>query len=403
MDARAQTPVMATQAPGRRSPTRGGDTTSAKVPRASVALLCLTACAAAPKPSPRVMSGDRADLLAHLTLHAGVPLLGDPGLARLAGSGDDQVRSQLSPDGYWRAGVRVIIAAVWVPPARAEQRPMDALRAQTEALRDFAARHPRFAVVRSVAEARRAIAQQRVAVFIGIEGADLLERVEDVDVLLELGVRMVSLAHLVDTPLIDAEDGQFGAALRPVLDGSTQGLTPLGRAVVTRAIERGLLIDVTYASPRGVDDLIVLHTAANAPLVASHVGSGMLAPRTLDDAQARALVQLGGLIGVGLFRHPLLQPVPPEDTWRGFVPGTCDEVLAHQRHFARLVGEDAVVLGSDLGAPILRPQPGGACPDGVRGDWDLPALFEHAPFAGSGARVLALLEALEARRTPRRR
>ena len=366
--------------------------------RFALVLLLLSACATVPKAKVSSSTALRADLHAHLTMYAGLPLLGDPHLTRLATSGADQLRSQLTPDGYLRAGVRVVVAALWIPGPRVGQRAMDALKAQVEALHAFAARHPRFAVVTSVAEARRAIAQERVAVFIGIEGADAIERVEDVDLLLQLGVRMISLAHFVDTRLIDAEDGQFGGLLRPFFDGSTRGLTPLGRDVVRRSIERGLLIDVTHASPSGVNDVLELHRAARAPLVASHVGSSVLTARTLDDTQARELVDLGGLIGIGLFHHPVLQPIPPEDQWPGFVAGTCDEVLAHQRHFARLVGEANVVLGSDLGAPILRPQPGGACPDGVRGDWDLPALFEHAPFSGSGERVLSLFEALETRR-----
>lgn len=358
-------------------------------------LLVLTACATTSTKEVRAVSSEvRADLHAHLTMYAGMPVLGDPSLQRLATSGDDTLRSQLSEDGYLRAGVRVIIAALWVPPST---HPMNALRAQVEALHVFAAKHPRFAVVTTVAEARRAIAQERIAVFIGIEGADAIERVEDVDLLRSLGVRMISLAHFVDTPLIDAEDGQFGALLRPFFDGATQGLTPLGRDVVRRAIARGLLIDVTHASPRGVNDLLEEHERARAPLLASHVGSSVLTPRTLDDVQATRLVKLGGLIGLGLFRHPLLQPIPSEDQWPGFTPGTCDEVLAHQRHFAKLVGADAVMLGSDLGAPILRATSGGACPDGLRGDWDLPALFQQAPFSGSGERLLTLLESLEGR------
>lgn len=361
-----------------------------------LSFVALAACATAPRVT-RPIPGEpfRADLHAHLTMYAGIPLLGDPALEHLSTNPSDTLQSQISADGYLRAGVRVIVAALWVPPA---QHPMEALRAQVEALHVFAERHPRFAVVSSVAEARQVIARERVAVFIGIEGADAIERAEDVDGLLSLGVRMISLAHFVDTPLCDAEDGQFGPLLRPFFDGSTRGLTALGRSVVQRAIERGLLIDVTHAAPQTVNELIELHRVAHAPLVASHVGSSMLMPRTLDDAQAQELVSLGGLVGIGLFRHPLLQPIPEEDRWPGFGETTCDEVLAHQRHFAKLVGTDAVVLGSDLGAPIVRPAAGGVCPDGVRGDWDLPALFEQVPFTNSGERVLRLLESLEARR-----
>jgi len=339
-------------------------------------------------------------------LHAGLPFLGDASLLRLARSGEDQLNSQLTDEGSRRAGVTVIVAALWVPLKRPEQAPLAMLAHQVDALYDFAARHPTFAVVTSVAQARQVIAQGRVAVFIGIEGADVIEAPDDVDRLQALGVRVMSLAHFVDTPLLDAEDGQFGPLLAPVTNGSTKGVTPLGLAVSRRAIERGVLIDVTHASPQATDQLLELHTAMRAPLVATHVGSGMTAARTVSDEHAKALVALGGLIGVGVFRHPMLTPMPTADRFPGFVPASCDEVIAHALHLAAVVGPEPVMLGTDFGAPILRALPGGHCPDGLRGDWDLPALlsglqargFPRSALNDGGARLLSTLEAAERRR-----
>lgn len=381
--------------------------------RGSAGLVCVAAglalcsCAHAPVAEEGLRLELGADLHAHLTMHAALPLLGDPSLTRAPGSAGDQLAPMFTAEGYWRAGVKVVLAALWVPPPRPGRTPWDELRAQVERLADFCRAHPRFALVRTVAEARRAISQERVAVFASVEGADAVAGPQDVDRLLALGVRSASFAHFVDTALVDAEDGQLGGLLRPFTDGPAEGLSPLGRAVVERAIARGLLVDVTHASPRATDELLALHRARGAPLLASHVGSGMSAPRTLTDAQALALRALGGLIGVGVFRHPLLQPVPDADRFPGFAVGTCDEAVAHQRHLARLVGEDGVLLGSDLGAPILRGGPGGSCPNGVRGDVDLPALLrafvaQGAPAAAlgqSGERLLELLEAAERRRT----
>lgn len=315
------------------------------------------------------------DLHVHLTMHAGLPLVGDASLTHRARTGADQLGSQLSEDGFLRAGVRVIVAALWVPPNRVGQRAFDAFTTQLDALHDFARRHPTFAIVTSVEQARRVIAAGRVAVFIGVEGADVIESPDDVDRLFALGVRVMSLAHFVDTPLLDAEDGQFGPLLTIFTDGTTKGVTPRGLEVTKRAIARGLLIDVTHASPLATEQLLTVHREMKAPLLATHMGSGMLEPRTLRDVHAKAIAELGGLIGVGVFRHPMLTPVPEADRFEGFVAGSCDELIAHALHLAKFVGPEHVVLGSDLGAPITRALPGGSCPNGVRGDWDLPAVF----------------------------
>ncbi|MDP3235443.1 MAG: membrane dipeptidase [Myxococcales bacterium] len=349
------------------------------------------------------------DLHVHLTMHAGLPLVGDASLMHRARSGADLLGAQLSEDGYLRAGVRVIVAALWVPPKRVGQTGLGALSRQVDALHDFALRHPTFGVVTSVEQARRVIASGRIAVFIGLEGADVIETPADVDRLFALGVRVMSLAHFVDTPLLDAEDGQFGPLLSPFTDGTTKGVTPLGLEVTKRAIAWGMLIDVTHASPLATEQLLAVHQAMKAPLLATHVGSGMLEPRTLRDVHAKAIAELGGLIGVGVFRHPMLTPVPEADRFEGFVPGSCDELIAHALHLAKVVGPEHVALGSDLGAPITRALPGGSCPNGVRGDWDLPAVFaglEARGFSresldGSAARFLSMLEQLEARRSAR--
>ncbi len=376
----------------------------------AVLLLMALGCARVAYPRPVESTPTAAaDLHVHLTMHAALPLVGDATLTRPVGAPSDPLAPMFTADGYWNAGVRVLVAALWIPPARPGRTSWDELTTQLERLHTFALQHPRFAVVRTVEEARRVIAQERIAVFASIEGADAIQAPDDVDRLLALGVRSMSLAHFVDTALLDAEDGQFGALLSGLTDGSTKGLTPLGRAVVERAMARGLLVDVTHASPASIDELLALHEARAAPLLASHVGSGMSAPRTLNDEQARRIAALGGVLGVGVFRHPLLQPVPEEDRFAGFAPGTCDDVIAHHRHLARIAGEPNVVLGSDLGAPVLRGAPGGACALGIRGDVDLPALFSglvrHGASAEalstSGERVLSLFSAAEARWAPR--
>ena len=326
------------------------------------------------------------DLHAHLTMRKGLPFL------------TDFYGRQFTEDGYAQAGVSLVVAALWVPPPRVGQTAFEALEQQVRAMERFTLEHPRFAVVRDVDEARRVMRSGRIAVFLSIEGADALETPAQVDAAWALGVRMISLAHLVDTALLDAEDGQ----LSPFPPGGESGangspLTPLGRAIVDRALSLGMRIDVTHASPAAVEALLEVHEARCVPLVASHAGSGMHLTRTLTDDHARRIAALGGLVGIGLYRHPLLQPVPADARIPGHVPGSCDDALSHARHYATLVGAEQVVLGSDLGAPILRGLPSPRCPRGIVDDRDLATLFEALtalglPQDGAAERFLGLLQ-----------
>jgi membrane dipeptidase len=79
-------------------------------------------------------------------------------------------------------------------------------------------------------------------------------------------------------------------------------------------------------------------------------------------------------VGVTLYRE-FVGGVPEGEQFPGFVPGSCDEVVAHWLHLARAIGPEALALGSDFNGFVARPRPGGRCPEGIRGSWDLPELF----------------------------
>jgi membrane dipeptidase len=134
----------------------------------------------------------------------------------------------------------------------------------------------------------------------------------------------------------------------------------------------------------------------------------MARARTLRDDLAARIARGGGLIGIGVFRSDLLVPVPEEDRLSSHQLATCDDTIAHWRHYARVAGEAAIVLGSDLSSPIVRPKAGGRCPRGIRNAFDLPQLFEALIAAGvppqqldrSGDRLLQFLRAVEAKSDP---
>ena len=163
----------------------------------------------------------------------------------------------------------------------------------------------------------------RVAAFLGIEGAHALEgRLENVDRLHEAGVRMFGLTHFFDN--------RVGGSAHGLEKG---GLTPLGRDVLARMDQLGILVDLAHASPRLVDDVLA---RARRPVVVSHGGVRGTCDngRNLDDDQLRGVAATGGVMGVGLWETAVCGTTPAD--WARAV-----------RHVAGVVGVDHVALGSD--------------------------------------------------------
>lgn len=357
-----------------------------------------------PEPGSHVL---RADLHMHLSMRAALhPLFqGAPGEDVLASSPGQRFVNQVEPEALRRAGVRLILATVWPPPAtRPGRSALGEALDQLEYLKAFTRKHPEFILVRDAAEARRELARGRLVLFAAVEGGEGIERVEDVDVLYAAGVRSITLVHFVDNTLADALDDQFGPQLGGLLNGRDGALTPLGVEAVQRMMQLGILIDVAHASERTLAEVLALTEQARVPVIASHTGTLWAEQRTVSAAMARRIGAGGGLMGIGLFRAPF-QATPLTERWEGFQPGTCDEDIAHWLHYAREAGPEAVMLGSDFNSPISRANPGGSCPQGLRHTGDLPDLFSaleirgiaRVHLDGSGARLLQVLETVEGR------
>ena len=133
-----------------------------------------------------------------------------------------------------------------------------------------------------------------------IEGAHPFEGdIENVDRLFDEGLRVSGLTHFFDTELGGSLHGMSG-----------EGLTEFGRAVVRRANELDMIIDVAHASPAMVEDVLSLSTA---PVILSHGGfkGACDTPRNLPDDLMQRIVADGGLIGVGYWDADTLRDRSP--------------------------------------------------------------------------------------------
>jgi membrane dipeptidase len=221
-------------------------------------------------------------------------------------------------------GVDVQVFALFVHPTE-----VDRGRARVSALLDafdrLAATHPEaLGAATSVAEINALRAEGRLAVVLAVENASALEGDPGfVDALFGRGVRMMGLTWNNSNGLADG-----------VLGSTHGGLTPLGRTVLTRMQDRGMVVDVSHLSEQSFWQVLA---ATHGPIVASHSNAAGLTAhrRNLTDEQLRAVAQRGGVVGVNF--------VP------AFLGGaSLPHVLDHVTYMVTVMGPGHVALGSDF-------------------------------------------------------
>jgi membrane dipeptidase len=181
-----------------------------------------------------------------------------------------------------------------------------------------------------------------VAALLGIEGAHALEGdLDNLERFARRGVRYLGLLHF------SANEAGYPAYGRGARD---EGLTAWGRALVARCEELDVIVDLAHINRRGFLDVCAM---AKRPPIVSHTGvlGAFEHWRNVDDAQLRAVADLGGCVGV------IFCP-------RYLGGDGIDAVVKHLRHIIDVVGEDCPALGSDWDGFIV-PTRGLADPSGL--------------------------------------
>lgn len=124
----------------------------------------------------------------------------------------------------------------------------------------------------------------------------------------------------------------------------TQGLTALGKKVVQKMIEYGILIDVSHATPKARQEIYALveQSQRQSPIViATHVGAYEINPTAynLEDWEIRWIGEHGGVIGTIFMTHWLM----PHETKYGL-----NFLSRNIEHFYQVGGEDVVGIGTDF-------------------------------------------------------
>jgi microsomal dipeptidase-like Zn-dependent dipeptidase len=205
-------------------------------------------------------------------------------------------------------------------------------RANAAALEKFAAIHrlaeqiapTRVGLATSAAQARAIYASGRKAIFIGVEnGFPIGADITNVRKFYELGGRYMSLAHNGHSQLSDSNTGERDGVWR------WNGLSPLGKQVITEMNRLGMMIDISHPSKQSMMQTIEL---TKAPIIASHSGVRAICnhSRNLDDEQIRAMGANGGVIQLVAF-NSYVKCDPKKDAERNQI--RADALAALRKEF----------------------------------------------------------------------
>jgi len=224
-----------------------------------------------------------------------------------------------------RGGVDVQVFAAYINPR-------EAARGQARARELVAAFHraterhtDALAPARTVEEIAAAERAGKIAAVLSVEnlGDAIQDEVGQVDWLSGQGMRIAGLTWNPANALADgARETRHG------------GLTPLGRRVVARLQDLGIIVDVSHLSPAAFWDVL---SSTRGPIVATHSDAWAIRPhyRNLTDEQLRALAARGGVVGINFYPEFL-------------GAATLEQVVKHIDHMVRVMGIDHVALGSDF-------------------------------------------------------
>ncbi len=233
------------------------------------------------------------------------------------------------PDGvferYWlprleAAGVGIQVCPLYGACAPGSGARARALAQEAELRRAVEANVGRVCLVRT----REELEDSRVRIVLSMEGVEPLEGDPGaIEEWYERGVRSVGLTW-------NHANEFAGGVYTP-----TQGLTEMGRVLVRRLGELGVVLDLAHASDQTWRDVL----AEGVPFSVTHAGCRAVCdhPRNLADWQLQAVADCGGVVGMMAIPFSVHRQAPTFSCW-----------LDHFDHAVAVMGIAHVGLGADF-------------------------------------------------------
>ncbi|MBI2384487.1 MAG: membrane dipeptidase [Elusimicrobia bacterium] len=258
------------------------------------------------------------------------------------------IEDQVKLEDLKAADMRLVVVPLYATPVLSQLRGGYArsLFRQIGQVERWAAKDPRVALVRTPDEGEAVLGSKewRLGVILAVEGAGGADTPERLDRLWDRGVRMLTIAHFVDSRWGGAAAGRYWPFPTCVPGGkdavrrNPKGLSKDGERLVDYAVKKGLMLDLTHASDRTALDLAARHP--KLPILFTHQAARELTPceRTIPPELLREVKRSGGLVGLALAAN--------------YAGPDRASLSRHAAVLAREAGPEAVALGSDFNGVI---------------------------------------------------
>jgi membrane dipeptidase len=244
-----------------------------------------------------------------------------------------------------------IEASIQGPPAI--QKALDQIDAIRVTVRD----HPQdLLLATSADDVRRAHAQKKIAILMGIEGGHMIGNdIRLIRIYSALGVRYMTLAHFKNDEWADSSTDK----------PAHNGLTDFGKDVVREMNRQGILIDISHVSDKTFYDALEV---SKVPLIASHSSMRAISnhPRNMSDDMIKALAAKGGVIQINYEQNYL------SDEYRVAYAANAGDVSKADETFKKECGDDFVCIGRAEQRQLQQLQAAGKLP---RVSWE--KIIEH--------------------------
>jgi membrane dipeptidase len=198
-----------------------------------------------------------------------------------------------------------------------------------------------------------------IGYILSLEGADSILTPDHLERAYDDGLRALGPAH-------------YGAGRYSPGTGASGGLTPLGRELLKRMQQLGIVLDVTHLTDQAFWEALELF---DGPVWASHNNCRALVPdgRQFSDAQIKALIERDAVIGAAFDAWMMVPGWVRGETTPEAVGLRIERIAEHIDHICQLAGTVRHCgIGSDLDGGFGREQ----CPLDLRSIADLQQLTQ---------------------------
>jgi len=194
---------------------------------------------------------------------------------------------------FIEGGVDIQMFSIWVPPEKKHKAYFDQANEQIDSIYSLVHRNSAImGIARNETEVRNLLAQNKFVAMLGMEGGHPFDSdLKKLDHFFARGVRCITLTWNNSTSWASSA---YDETVQP---GKLKhaGLTDLGKKIIRRMNELGIIVDVSHVGEKTFWDVV---KTTKKPIIASHSSVWKLCPhrRNLKDDQLRAIAETGGVV-----------------------------------------------------------------------------------------------------------